>query len=352
MKFKKTLCALIAAVTLAVPIISGCSNRTADTYKAFWNSAQSVSEPSTKESSIPPADSSLPSSSLPEGSLSGETNTPAVWQAEDRNGHLIYLMGTIHVGDESIYNLPDYVEHAYQYSDAIAVEADISDYMSDNSKAASYVMKMMYTDGTTIQDHISPEVYNGLKDLMTSNGMYSPMYDQYKPFMWTSLLTMMIDTQSGLDYYHGFDLIMTNRAKNDKKDVLEVESIDFQLDLFNSFSDELNNLMLSEYLKPNYAAETDKATKNLYECWKKGTVDETMVTDGTFVDMNEKEQALYDEYNEKLVLTRNRSMAQKAEEYLTSGQKVFFLVGALHFYGEGGIIDLLQKDGYTITPIH
>ena len=68
--------------------------------------------------------------------------------------------------------------------------------------------------------------------------------------------------------------------------------------------------------------------------------------------MNEKEQSLYDEYSEKLVLTRNRSMAQKAEEYLTSGQKVFCLVGALHFYGEGGIINLLQKDGYTITPIH
>jgi|GEM_PF-6167079 len=361
MKRLNTLCSLMASVILAVPFLSGCSrNATQSTTplpNPFWKVAagtdvSSSPLPSAPSVSQPVLSTSIPATSIPSTSNpSGSINTPAVWKAEDNNGHLIYMMGTIHVGDETINNMPDYFETAYQYSDAIAVEADISEIMSDNTKANQYLGKMIYQDGTTIKDHLSAETYNGIVNHLESHQLYNAAYDNYKPFLWTSLLANTMPMTNGLDYYHGIDLIITNRAKSEHKPVYEVESLDYQLDLFNSFSDQLNDLMLSEYLKPGFAQIADQATARLYDCWKKGTVTAEMNLDGTFSDRTEENSALYQEYIEKLLLTRNKHMAEAAEQYLTSGQKVFFMVGVLHFYGDGGIIDLLQQDGYRISLV-
>ena len=281
MNLKKLICAVLAAASLTIPIMTGCSDNshsTAQPLSGFWNSAQNTSEPSEN----------------PNSPSSDNVNTPAVWKAEDDNGHMIYMMGTIHVGDESIYNMPDYFEDAYNYSDAIAVEADISGIAEDNTQITEYVTKMIYTDGSSIQDHISEETYNGMVQILEENNMYNPLYDQYRPYLWMSLMSTILETNMSLDYLHGIDLIVTNRAKSDNKPVLEVESIEIQLDVFNSFSDELNDLILSEYLQPNYSLASALSTQQLYEHWKTGTITSDMAQDETFANITDEEQALYD----------------------------------------------------------
>ena len=32
-------------------------------------------------------------------------------------------------------------------------------------------------------------------------------------------------------------------------------------------------------------------------------------------------------------------------------ESVFFAVGAIHLAGKNGLIELLRKDGYTLTPV-
>ena len=44
-------------------------------------------------------------------------------------------------------------------------------------------------------------------------------------------------------------------------------------------------------------------------------------------------------------------MAAKAEELIDGEKRTFFVVGAAHFVGDGGIIDLLTKDGYTCERV-
>ena len=384
MKHKKMLCTLLAALCLTVPLY-GCSQNSSlqpifpilgssnapesaptsepspSTSDPTPSTSPSTSDPtpSTSTSTSDPTPSTSPSTSdqtpstSPSSSPTGETITPAAWKVEDRNGHIIYMMGSIHMGDEAVNYMPDYVEQAYQSCDSIAVEADISGVMEDPSLAQQYAPLFLYTDGTTIEDHLSPETYQGAVNKLTAAGLYNAAYNRFRPFIWTSLLSTTITNTIDLDAANGVDLKFITRAKADNKPVREIESLTFQFEMFNSFSDELSDLMVAEYLQPNFDTYTNESTLDLYEQWKAGTVSEDLVLSGTFTDVDSSENAaLYQEYIDKLILTRNRSMTNVAEQYLQNGDKVFFLVGVLHYYGEGGILDLLQKDGYTVTRLH
>ncbi len=348
----------MTALLLTVPLITGCQNNTGSTANPFWSDATAVSDivTSVPQESVPTE--SVPISSPTESSLVSTeprpTNndiSPAAWKVEDRDGHIIYMMGSIHMGDDSVQYMPDYIENAYLSCDSLAVEADISGILEDPAQAQQYAGMFLYSDGTKIQDHISEETYNGCVELLTSANLYNSMYDLFKPFIWTSAMSQAFPNYTGLDYNKGVDMMFLTRAKNENKTILEVESLTFQFEMFNSFSDELNDLMMSEYLQPNFGTLMNEGTLELFNAWKYGTVSEELILTGTFTEQDADKAALYQEYIDKLVLTRNRSMAETAEQYLQNGQKVFFLVGVLHFYGDGGLLDLLQQAGYTITPL-
>lgn len=360
MKVRKLLCTLLASLFITVPVLSGCndSGPKKPMFPTISDTQTSTQSPSNPVTDTSPDVSSIVIESTPSeistvtSIPSDSTITPAAWKVEDRDGHIIYMMGSIHMGDSSALAMPDYIENAYKACDSLAVEADISNVMNDPAQAQQYISLFMYEDGSTIKDHISEEVYNGAVDKLTAAGLYNAAYNQFKPFLWTSLLSMTMGNTIGLSTNSGVDMIFLDRAKHDGKTILEVENLTYQFELFNSFSDALNNLMMAEYLQPNFETYVNEATLDLYNQWKNGTVSEDLLLSGTFNNLDPENAALYQEYIDKLLTTRNRSMTDTAEQYLQNGQKVFFLVGVLHFYGENGIVSLLQKDGYTVTSLH
>jgi hypothetical protein len=57
------------------------------------------------------------------------------------------------------------------------------------------------------------------------------------------------------------------------------------------------------------------------------------------------------EFMDKIVIERNYLMTERLLSLLPKG-KVFVAVGAAHLFGDEGIIYLLQKKGYNVTPVH
>ena len=53
---------------------------------------------------------------------------------------------------------------------------------------------------------------------------------------------------------------------------------------------------------------------------------------------------------DKMLLERNRHMVERLTDVLARGNALV-VVGALHFPGSGGIVDLLQQQGYRVTKV-
>ncbi len=345
-----------AAVLAAMTLFSGCTseetkeNASSDTAKVSSRQSDNSSESSAKteqSKNTSKAESSAQDSSEASHTAYTNTITPTVWEVTDTDGNKMYMMGTIHLADKSVEHMPDYFETVFAESDAVALECDTS------SAAISIddVINYMYTDGTTIKDHVSAEDYTKVTGMAKEANVYSMTYEYVKPFMWASLLEIAAGNKSGLSSDYGVDSIIQSRASKEGKEVIEVEGVDFQNELIASLPDEIQEYMFHEIAaQDNYMDELTKQIKDMYEDWKAGNEISETETSGE-ESLTEHEKELTEEYQRMMLTDRNKGMADKAKEYIKSGKTVLFAVGAAHFSGDEGIKKLMEDSGYTFRKL-
>ncbi|MBP3414669.1 MAG: TraB/GumN family protein [Clostridia bacterium] len=293
--------------------------------------------------------------------------TPMFWKCENEDGNVIYFLGSIHVADDSAYRFNETIMDAFIEADALAVECDTIAFESDYMAQLQMSSSMMYMDGDKVQNHMSPELYEGLVEILEeypdswqSLGYTMEMLDMCKPAMWSSLMDNIVLAETDLESEKGIDMHFLKLAKEMNKSIIEVESVEFQMDMLANFSDELYELLLEGYLEVDIKEQAE-GTEELYKLWKKGDVDEFTENVATLPDVDytleenggytEEESDLINDYNDQMLFDRNIGMADAAEEYLASGKTVFYVVGAAHFVGEGGIIELMEERGYEVEFI-
>lgn len=281
-------------------------------------------------------------------------STPLLYKATSDNGGEVWLFGSIHVGNDDMYPLPDYVNNAYNEADSLAVEVDVID-MEEN--AMDYIadyQKVMYLDGTTIKDHISEDLYNDAVKILEDNDYYTSMLDYYYPSMWSSFIEVFEYENSGYDSKKGIDMHLLNLAKENKKNIVEIESASSQITLLGEFSEELQILQLEEVVAGYNTEESKTYLKDLVSAWTSGneeSITAIICEDSSSEDYTEEEMKLLEEYNQKMLVDRNILMTDFAEKALKDGDSVFICVGTAHIVGEGAMVDLLRDRGYTVEIV-
>lgn len=305
----------------------------------------------TPTPSSPP--STVPS---PSPSKEAETLTPALYKVTGENGKgTLYLFGSIHVGDEGMYPLPEAVLQAYEKSDALAVEYDIVAEM-DEDVLADYYDSILYPRGTTITDDIDPGLYTAAVAILKENNLYTETLDYYKPILWNDLFSLIASEQAALSNEYGIDRFFLQQAHKEGKEILEVESMQFQMEMMLSFPDKLQVLFLN-YNVEDYEDSAKDLQKTLQN-WKKGTIwqeeesDTELYVPPKYVDYSKKEiETLYKDYYKTMIIDRNESMAKEAQKYLAQNKSVFFVVGEGHIGGETGIVQLLKDAGCRVERV-
>ena len=333
----------------SVTVSSETESKTEES-KVKENSAESTPDTSSKEESSQASAEESSQTSESSGKSSSESKiTPIVWEVTDTNGNNIYMMGSIHAGDADALIMPDYFETAYARCDALAVECDATSSLSTLT-SISDLQKLVYSDGTTIKDHVPEDEYNSAVNLLTDAGSYSPLYDMYKPIMWSTLAEKAAVEYAGLSFNYAVDTTLINRSKKEGKELLEIESVESQMALLTSVPDETQYILFNQIAQENYLNEASNSINRIYVKWKTGALsDEDFNND--LSKLSPKEQTLIEDYNKMMEYDRNENMAQKAMEYLESGKKVMFVVGSAHFFKEKGIIQLMKNNGCTVRQL-
>lgn len=285
---------------------------------------------------------------------------PMLWEVTSDKGGKLYLFGSFHMANDSLYALPDAVMSAYEGSDALALEYDVVGALFDVPMLMEQQTMSMYLDGTTAADHLSPETYDAAVSYLTEAGMYSPQMDYFCVANWSSMISLAMASELGFDASAGVDNYLGSLAKAQGKPVYEVESQSFQLALLNSLSDEyqdfavsnmLENLdegraLLSDMAKAYYAGDEAAMTKLIED-------EEFDESDFAGLTAQQREALVAEDeaYHQKMYGERNTAMTAVAEEYLASGETVFFVVGEAHMLGEDGIVAQLTNAGFTVTRV-
>ena len=274
-----------------------------------------------------------------------------LWQISSEDA-TVYVLGSIHFADRSFYPLRTEIEEAFERSEFLVVELDITAVTADkyNSLLAS---KGTYNNGRSIEDELSSETMSALHKRLESLGINYDNVKQLKPGMMVLTLTSVQLMQLGLDPALGIDLHFINASRStdnqadsqvDSKALIELESIDQQLNLFLDISD--GDLLLKETLHSMDEAET--MMSDIVRYWKSG--DEAAMSRFLFEDTL-RDYPAFDIIYERLFYERNRQMTEKIAMMLKQperkGATYFVVVGSGHLIGDRGIVNLLKQKGYS-----
>ena len=285
-----------------------------------------------------------------------ESISPLVYKVtKDGSDNVIYLFGSMHIVNLDEFDFPKYVMDAYNESDYLAVEADIVEVQQRENFLMDYLTSYLYLDGTTIKDHLSEESYNKLVEFLKKKNSYDEKLEVYNLAFFESLISSLVVADAGINSNDGVDTYFLKKAKEDKKNILEVESFEFQEKMINSFPDRLFELSILSMID-NYDKQIEEM-KRLYEIWKNGKESELIeLVETDEVDIDEElsleDKEIVKNYNYEMIDKRNVGMKDKFESYFENNQKVLFIVGAAHIIGDNGIANLLIKDGYNVVAIN
>jgi len=250
------------------------------------------------------------------------------------------------VADPSMYPLSKEILKAFEEADYLAVEANVS----NAQEAALYMMeKAFYKDDNTLYKNVPKEVYNRFVEVIEPYGIRPEMYNKFKPWYAALLVQNLLYAESSFSSEIGIDMVLLEKAK-DKKEILEIEGAKFQVDLFDSFSTELQVEFLASSLAPdnNTQKKSVDMLNDMINCWKSGD------TEGLekLLFSAESDSDVDKEFNEKLFISRNNNMTEKVKSYLADPERKTYLVvvGAGHMVGETGIVAQLTGE-YEIVQI-
>ncbi|MCJ7603294.1 MAG: TraB/GumN family protein [Desulfobulbaceae bacterium] len=261
-----------------------------------------------------------------------------LWQVR-AGENTLYLLGSLHVLKKDSYPLPPLMEEIYIASDAVVFETDM-DEIDTPAMQKKIVNYGRLPAGQTLQQQLSPPTWQLLQQKMAQLKIPEEKVRQMKPWLCALTLTVTDLERLGFLAEYGLDEHFYARAKQDKKKIIPLESVDFQLSLFYSQSRHEQEEFLMQTLTDLQAA--DALSGEMESAWKNGDGEK-------LYSLIAKSFAGYPKQYKRLVLQRNKNWLPVLEKILKREQVTLVVVGAGHLVGPGSVVDLLRRKGYPVV---
>jgi uncharacterized protein YbaP (TraB family) len=254
-----------------------------------------------------------------------------------------YLFGTIHMIEEDDYFLPTGFDEAFESCDQVVFEIDMDD-MTDMSAIMSLLSDIVMKNGTTLNKLLSPSEYKEVSAYFENMGLPMFLLNKVKPMFLSMLADVNMDPEAlQTDDIVSYEMNIYDKANEENKEVGGLETMAYQMSLFDSIPYKDQAKMLLDAVRGT-STEEGGSLDETAKLYKEQNIEAMVAL------MSEDEASGVAGYEDILLNNRNNNwiavMPQKMEKGPT-----FFAVGAGHLGGPNGVVRLLRKAGYTMTPV-
>ncbi len=253
-----------------------------------------------------------------------------------------YLYGTIHLITKEDFYWPKGTLAAFDASESVVFEIDMDD-MFDMSKQMGLLSKAFMNDGMTLKDLYNEEDYDFVKTHFDDMGIPMFFLERLKPMFLTVFASGDMEFGVGLQGDSGmrsYEMELFDLCQQSEKEVEGLETIEFQMSVFDSIPYQDQADMLLETIKSS-DTEND-AFDQMIDMYKSQNIN-------LMVDAMAEDEGISG-YEDLLLNQRNRNWIPVMSSMMKEGT-TFFAVGAGHLAGEQGVIKLLKAEGYKLTPV-
>ena len=264
-----------------------------------------------------------------------------VWKVSKEN-HYIYIGGTFHILSPDDHPLPSGFEKAYNDASVVVFETDIDETNTQEVQLAM-LSALTYSDDRTLTSQLKPETKTKLEMFLKSRGMNLDNLAKFTPTGACLTLAVMEYQKLGMIKEYGVDYVFNNKAKEDKKSVIFLESVADQIKFISELGRGQENEIVNYTLTEIYNLPT--IVSSLKQAWVSGDI--KRLEEIGIVETRKQFPHAY----KSIIVDRNYAWMAKIEPMLNNPKTEFILVGALHLAGEEGLLHLLKTNGYTVEHL-
>lgn len=262
---------------------------------------------------------------------------PALWVVKDADS-TVYLFGTVHILKPGMGWFDDGVKTAFDASDRLVLE------MVEPSVAESQALFMklaMDQTGKPLRSKMSETDRAAYDAAMGKIGMPANGLDPFDPWAAAVTLQVVALTKKGFDVNSGAEKQLTAAAKASGKPIEGIETMAFQLGVFDTLSEADQIKFLAETARS--IDDVEKSMDQLVELWAAPD------PEGLASLMNEglTSPALYS----ALLTNRNANWAKWINAQMEKPGTTFMAVGAGHLSGPTSLPVLLSAYGLTAQRV-
>ena len=178
----------------------------------------------------------------------------------------------------------------------------------------------MLGQGSSLRGVLTPDLYNALAKVTAQYGLPIEQMGQFKPSFISQQLAVLALMSAGYDPTQGVEMHFVNQIG--ERNIIELETVDFQLDLLMNQPMKVQRKMIEEMLGQMDSFEP--MTAELITAWLSGD-------DATFTQVFESQSGTSEEtleFTRQLMDQRNVGMAEKIEAFLNT-DGTYFVLSAL-----------------------
>jgi len=273
-----------------------------------------------------------------QSSAAVQTEQEYIWEV--RNGsNVVFLLGSIHLLRPQDYPLPKVFYQAFQQADRIFFEVDPKEF-EDPATSDYIIQKALYPFFDNLGNHLPQDTYAALSNYTFNNRLSN--LDSFKPWYVNMALGNFELGKSGYTNILAVDQHFYDRSLQERKTVKGLETTQFQIDLFASLAESNQVATLTAFLQNPEQVRTD--TSALVEAWKSGNAEAVRLYE-------EQQRALDPESYNRVLVERNELWLPQIITMLQETNVTLVVVGASHFIGEKGLVNLLRMRGYEVEQL-
>jgi uncharacterized protein len=258
------------------------------------------------------------------------------WEVKGRH-NTVYLLGSVHMLKAADSALAPAALRAYAASKVLVMELDLNGASAESLLESDNELEML-PEGQTLAQAVGPQLYAQLLARAQPLGLEPDIISHFQPWFAALMVQQLELAKSGFDAAAGVDEQFALMAQADQKPIIGLETIDEQLGFFAHLSLEQQRQFLRSTLQDSATAESE--SNAVVSAWQRG---DTVKLEQLLREGSRESPDLY----RLLTTERNRRWLPKITQLLNGDDNYLVIVGALHLIGHDGVIELLQRQGFT-----
>ncbi len=240
-----------------------------------------------------------------------------------------YLYGTIHLICAEDFILKEKVERSFTKCDELFLELDM-----DDEKEMEIMLSSINGDEKLSEILTKKQQKKLDKKLNKELGTSLEMVDQYSL---TTISTLFLVKAMNCTETKSYEQVFMEMANKKGIEIKGLEKVTFQIECLKkgeSKEESFENIFDTETVETLREVISAYGDENLSDL-------KALFSDSTYMDENTKEW---------LLNVRNENWVDKMPKIMKA-KPAFFAIGAAHLIGDKGLISLLRKEGYNVSPV-